>query len=79
MYIDVDIDDIYSDLSEKEKQNLVQWLKDDGFLTSRDMEFDDPQSALQQLFVEDLEKIRNSYFQILRSDLDIINNIAKKY
>ena len=63
-YVNIDIDDVYSDLSDREKTNLVEWLKDDGFLTSRDTEFDDPQSALQQLFVEDIEKIKNSYIKI---------------
>jgi hypothetical protein len=78
-YIDIDIEDIYSDLSDREKTNLVEWLKEDGFLTNRDTEYDSPPSPLQQLFVEDLEKIRNSYFQISKNDFDMINNIAKKY
>ena len=78
-YVEIKIGDVYSELSDREKTNLVERLKADGFLTNRDTEYDSPPSPLQQLFVEDLEKIRNSYFEISKKDFDMINNIAKKY
>jgi hypothetical protein len=31
MYIDIDIDDLYSELSNREKQQLAEWLEEDGY------------------------------------------------
>ena len=51
MYINIDIDDLYDDLDKHEKESLVEWLRDDGYLT----EYEPPKSALQKLFEEDIE------------------------
>jgi hypothetical protein len=75
MYINIDIGDLYDDLDRHDKESLVEWLKDDGYLT----EYEPPKSALQQLFEEDIEKIRKVYFTISQEDYELINKIAKKY
>lgn len=77
--VDVDLDDVYSELRDREKQYLVDWLKEDGYLTKRDTEYTKPTSALQELYEENLEKIKNAYFQISKEDFELINQIAKKY
>jgi hypothetical protein len=75
MYINIDIDDLYDDLDKHEKESLVEWLRDDGYLT----EYEPPKSALQKLFEEDIEKIRKAYLTISQEDYTLINKIAKKY
>lgn len=77
--VDVDLDDVYSELRDREKQYLVEWLKEDGFLTKRDTDYDTPKSALEQLFDEDIKKIQNSYMVISKEDFELIRSIAKKY
>lgn len=77
--VDVDLDDVYSELRDREKQYLVDWLKEDGFLTKRDTDYDTPKSALEQLFDEDIKKIQNSYMVISKEDFELIRSIAKKY
>jgi hypothetical protein len=77
--VDIYLNDVYSDLQDHEKQILIDWLKEDGYLTKRDTEYEKPTSALQQLFEEDLEKIRKSYLTISKEDFEAINRIAKKY
>ena len=77
--VDIDLDDVYAELRDREKQILIDWLKEDGYLTKRDTEYEKPTSALQQLFEEDLEKIRKSYLTISKEDFEAINRIAKKY
>jgi len=74
-YINIDIDDIYDDLDRSDKENLVEWLKEDGYLS----EYEPPKSALQKLFEEDIEKIRKAYLTISKEDFELINKIAKKY
>ena len=61
------------------QQELIDKLKQDGFLTKRDTEYEEGKSVLQQLFEVDVEKIRNAYFTMSKEDIDIINQIAKKY
>ena len=75
MYINIDIGDLYDDLDRHDKESLVEWLKDDGYLT----EYEPPKSALQKLFEEDIEKIRKAYLTISQEDYTLINKIAKKY
>lgn len=74
-YINIDIGDIYDDLDRSDKENLVEWLKEDGYLS----EYEPPKSALQKLFEEDIEKIRKAYLTISKEDFELINKIAKKY
>lgn len=78
-YINIDIDDIYDDLDRSDKENLVEWLKEDGYITKRDTEFDGLKSSLQVLFEEDVDKIRSAYLTISKEDFELINKIAKKY
>lgn len=78
-YVDVDIDDIYRELSKREKHLLVDWLGEDGYLDLYEDKYTKPTSALQELYEENLEKIRNAYFQISKEDFELINQIAKKY
>ena len=77
--VDVDLEDVYNDLRDREKQNLVDWLKEDGYLTKRDTEYEEPTSAMEQLFAEDVAKIRRLYLTLSKEDMDIIHQIAKKY
>lgn len=74
-YINIDLDDIYDDLDRSDKENLVEWLKEDGYLS----EYEPPKSALQKLFEEDIEKIKKTYLTISQEDFELINKIAKKY
>lgn len=74
-YINIDIDDIYDDLDRHDKESLVEWLRDDGYLS----EYEPPKSALQKLFEEDIEKIKKTYLTISQEDFELINKIAKKY
>ena len=71
MYINIDIGDLYDDLDKHEKESLVEWLRDDGYLT----EYEPPKSALQKLFEEDIEKIRKAYLTISQEDYILINKM----
>ena len=77
--VDIDIDDFYRELSSREKQDLVEWLKEDGYLTNRDTELDEPGTALQDMFNENINKIKNSYYQLTNEEIELIEKLAKKY
>jgi hypothetical protein len=78
-YVNIDIEDIYSDLSEREIKNLIEWLREDGHLTEKGSKYETSPSGIQQMFDDDIEKIRNSYFQISKEDFFTINQMTKKY
>jgi phosphoribosyl-ATP pyrophosphohydrolase len=77
--VDIDLDDVYRELRDREKQTLVDWLKEDGYLTKRDTEYEGKKSVLQELFDDDIAKIKEAYLTISKEDFDTIIQIAKKY
>jgi len=82
--LDVDVDDFLDECDSYEIGEVIDWLKDEGHIDNDDEEDDDdfdeePKSLLQQLFEEDLTKIKRVYLQISKEDFETINRIAKKY
>jgi hypothetical protein len=77
--VDVDLDDVYSELRDREKQLLVDWLKEDGYSINIDTELDKPCTALQDMFNENINKIKNSYYQLTNEEIELIEKLAKKY
>ena len=78
-YIEVDIDEIYDDLDRYDKEKLVEWLKEDGYITSKDLEDTANQSAVEQLFTRDIDKIRSAYLTLSSEDMETLREIAKRY
>ena len=76
--VDVDLDDVYSELTSSDKRELVELLTDDGYI-------DEPvisqnSSSLQnEEFNEACLKLANSYYQLTQEEEEIIMKIVKKY
>ena len=77
--IDIDVDEFLDECDKYEIKEVIEWLRDSEYITSDDLLYDGPQSAMEQLFARDVDKIRTSYLTLSREDMDIINQIAKKY
>ena len=77
--VDVYLDDVYRELDSKDKAELVEWLKEDGYLTKRDTEYEENTHPLQDIFNESIDKIRNSYHLLSSEERELIESIAKKY
>jgi DNA-binding MurR/RpiR family transcriptional regulator len=76
----VNVDAFLDKCDEDEIKEVIEWLRDSDYITSDDLLDDDsPQSALQQLYEENIAKIRAAYLQISKEDFEAINRIAKKY
>jgi hypothetical protein len=78
-YIDVDLDEFLDECDSYEIGEIIEWLKDEGHINSDDLDDEEPTSVLQELYEENLEKIRKVYLQISKEDFNTINSIAKKY
>ncbi len=80
--MDINVDEFLQECTSAELEEVIEWLRDEEHLTNDDLldDFDgEPKSLLQQLFEEDLTRIKNSYLQISKEDFETINKIAKKY
>lgn len=82
--IDVDIDDILSELSSREKQDLVDDLYDAGYY-QRELEIqlnsddDSTVSLNEQLFRVEISKIRNNYLNLTNEEIQLIEKIGKRF
>ncbi len=83
MTVDADvciyIDEFYDELGSGEKEQLVEWLKEDGYLVGRINEYDTPGTPMQDMFNENINKIKNSYYQLTNEEIELIEKLAKKY
>ena len=77
--VDIDIDDFYRELSSREKQDLVEWLKEDGYLVGRIAEYDTLGTPMQDMFNENMNKIAASYHLLTNEEIELIEKLAKKY
>jgi hypothetical protein len=77
--VDVDLDDVYSQMRDRDKDRIVEWLKEDGYLTQRDTEYEENTHPMQDIFNESIDKIKNSYHLLSSEERELIESIAKKY
>jgi hypothetical protein len=72
--IDIDIDDILWGMSDREKQELVDDLYEDGYIAKKD---DDAKST-DDAWNEEVYKLFNSKWRLSKEDEETILNITKK-
>mgnify|MGYP000863616952 FL=1 len=72
--IDIDIDDILWGMSDREKQELVDDLYEDGYIAKKD---DDAKST-DDVWNEEVHKLFNSKWRLSKEDEETILNITKK-
>jgi len=75
--VNVDLDEVYDELSTGDKKDLVEWLSDDGFI---DTTITPKNSGLtNDAFNEMCSKLANVYYRMSKEDEEIIINMVKKY
>lgn len=81
--IDIDLDDIISDLSERELQNLVDNLYEDGYYQKKlEKKLEDGYyniSITEQEFRDNLAKLKLNYLSLTNEELEMIEKLAKKF
>lgn len=75
--IDIDLGDVYKDLSTREKENLVYWLEEDGYLPKENVSNYD--GMMNDEFTEVCAKIVQSYYRMDHDDIETITKLMKKY
>lgn len=79
--VDVDVDEFLYECSSKEILEIVQCLKDDGYIPDFDMSPADIKNITydQKEFYKMIDILSKSYLRITPEDLDVLEKIAKKY
>lgn len=84
--VDVDLDDILNELSDRELQRLVDDLYDDGYYQQKlekklelGSDTDTTVSLNEQLFRAELSKIHSNYLNLTNEEIELIEKIAKRF
>jgi hypothetical protein len=85
--IDISIDEIYIEMDSWDKNEMVGYLREDGFLSPETTDINEgipirvPMDATynQEEFLRLTSKLGSLYYRINDGDLEIIRNIVKKY
>lgn len=75
--VNIDLEDIYDDLSKKEKEMLVDWLEQDGVLPT--VAVSSYNGIMNQDFNDVCSKLAQSYYRMSKEDEETILKIMKKY
>ena len=82
--IDVDLDEVYGEMSRTDKRDMAEWLHDDGILEShpnpeiRKVVRGDDESFGEKELRDNLTKLWNGHYQLSTEDEEIIKQIANK-
>lgn len=82
--IDVDLDEVYNEMSRTDKRDMAEWLHEDGILGShpnpeiRKIVRGDEESFDEKELRDNLTKLWNGHYQLSNEDEEIIKQIASK-
>lgn len=82
--IDVDLDEVYGEMSRTDKRDMAEWLHEDGILGShpnpeiRKVVRGDDESFDEKELRDNLTKLWNGHYQLSNEDEEIIKQIASK-
>ena len=82
--IDVDLNEVYGEMSRTDKRDMAEWLHDDGILEShpnpeiRKVARGDDESFGEKELRDNLTKLWNGHYQLSTEDEEIIKQIANK-
>ena len=85
--IHVDLDEVYDQMDRWDKNQIIDYLRDDGYLTDEPSGINDGVSILipndasmgQEEHLRLVSKLGGLYYRISDEDMEIIRNIVKKY
>jgi hypothetical protein len=79
--IDVDLDDIYNEMSSRDKDRMAEWLKEDGYINDKPEGYDIPPStsSLESQFHDKLIGLSSKFYSMSNEELELIENLYKKY
>jgi hypothetical protein len=79
--VDIEIDDIYDDLSSCDRDRLISWLHKDGHLSEymRLNGIDEPTTLTDDTFVTDCMSLSDAYYRMSKEDIETVRALVAKY
>ena len=79
--IDVDLDDIYSEMDRQDKEKMAEWLEEDGYINDKPEGYDIPSSSssLESQFHGKLIGLSSKFYSMSNEEIELIENLYKKY
>ena len=74
--VDIDFWDAYEELSNSDKDELVEGLRTDGFIEEND-EIPASKTLGEEMYQDQLTKLRKAYYRLSKEQLEFIEEIAK--
>jgi hypothetical protein len=80
--VDIEIDDIYDDLGQSDRDRLISWLRDDGHLNAY-MQSNDINGPSAQLtndaFFNDCMSLGSAYYRMTAEEIETVRALVAKY
>lgn len=76
--VDVDVDSFVCECSEHEIKELIEVLREDGWLKHHDL-LEDPRGYSSHEFQDAIDKLCKSYYQLSNEETNLIINLAKRF
>ena len=77
--VDIDLDEVYDDLSSSEKNSLVDWLKEDGYIEGPETNDSPPSETYKDGdWVETIQKLAKNRHQLTLEEEELIKSISNK-
>jgi hypothetical protein len=82
--IEFDLDEVYDEMANWDKEQMAEWLYDEGYCTLDEDDRDEDEfiiknpTILDEMWVEDMIKLFHSRMQLSMEDEETIKNIVNK-
>lgn len=74
----IDVDDFISECNEIEIEEVIQNLRDSGYIKEKDL-FPEPLSIIETIFEENLNKLHGKFHSITSEEEELIMKIASRF
>jgi len=77
--LDIDVDDFYYEMSDREKQEMYELLRADGYYSSFKKEDEMPASIPEWEFINIMKKISSNRLQLTSEEDEMLKKIASRF
>jgi hypothetical protein len=77
--IDVDLDDVYMAMGHRNKQAMIEWLKEDDYIKEEGRDIPPSTSSLENQFHDMLIKLSSKFYQMSNEEVEMITKLYNKY
>jgi hypothetical protein len=77
--IDVDLDDVYMAMGHRNKQTMIEWLKEDDYINEEGRDIPLSTSSLESQFHDMLINLSSKFYQMSNEEVEMITKLYKKY